>query len=129
MPKVSIIVPIYNVEQYLAKCLNSILAQTHTDWECLLIDDCSPDNSALICKKFCDKDKRFKYIKKPQNEGLGFARNTGLDNATGDYISFIDSDDYIQPNFYSTLIPYAQQYGVVRCAMNIVNAAGKITSV
>ena len=129
MELVSIIVPIYNVEQYLRKCLNSIIAQEYQNWECLLIDDYSPDNSVLICKEFCKKDPRFRYIKKEHNEGLGFARNTGLDNAKGDYISFVDSDDYIQPDFYTTLLPYARQYGAVRCAMNIVNINGKITSV
>ena len=129
MELVSIIVPIYNVEQYLRKCLNSIIAQEYQNWECLLIDDCSPDNSVLICKEFCKKDTRFRYIKKEHNEGLGFARNTGLDNAKGDYISFVDSDDYIQPNFYATLLPYARQYGAVRCAMNIVDINGKVTSV
>ena len=124
MNLVSIIVPIYNVEQYLRKCLNSIIAQKYQNWECILVDDCSPDNSALICKEFCQKDSRFKYVKKAQNEGLGYARNTGLDNASGRYVSFIDSDDFIEPNFYTTLIPYAEKYGAVRCTMNIVDING-----
>lgn len=124
MSLVSIIVPVYNVEQYLRKCLNSIVAQNYHNWECILVDDCSPDNSAAICKEFCQKDSRFKYIKKAQNEGLGYARNTGLEYATGTYVSFIDSDDFIEPNFYTTLIPYADKYGAVRCTMNIVDING-----
>lgn len=124
MKLVSIIVPIYKVEQYLRKCLNSIIAQEYTNWECILVDDCSPDNSSLICEEYCKKDARFKYVKKEQNEGLGFARNTGIANSKGDYISFIDSDDFIEKNFYTTLIPYAEKYGAVRCSMNIVDING-----
>lgn len=126
MPKLSIIIPIYNVENYLAKCLNSILAQKYTDWECLLINDCSTDQCELICQEFCKKDARFKYIKKPINEGLGFARNTGLDNATGEYVSFIDSDDSLENDFYTTLLPYAEKYGWVRTNLNGVDEADNL---
>lgn len=126
MPKLTIIVPIYNVEKYLSKCLISIKNQTFTDFECLLIDDCSPDNCKDICKKFCDLDNRFKYIRRKTNGGLGAARNTGLDNASGDFVSFIDSDDTIEPNFYTTLMPYAEKYGWVRSAWKVVNDKGEI---
>jgi len=128
MELISIIVPIYNVEPYLKKCLDSIRAQQYTNWECILVDDCSPDNSAKICAEYCKKDNRFKYVKKPKNEGLGFARNTGLDNANGAYVAFIDSDDTIEPDFCTTLLPYAQKYGAVRCAMKIVDIDGNIKS-
>lgn len=127
-PELTIIVPIYNVEKYLTKCLLSIQNQTFKDFECLMIDDCSPDNSYKICKQFEQTDSRFKYIKKAKNEGLGFARNTGLDKAKGAYVAFIDSDDTIEPDFCTTLLPYAQKYGAVRCAMKIVDINGNIKS-
>ncbi len=90
---ISIIVPIYNVAQYLEKCLNSVLAQTYTNWECILVDDGSTDNSGEICRKFASDDSRFKYYYK-QNGGQSSARNEGLKRANGNYITFLDSDDW-----------------------------------
>lgn len=90
----SIIVPVYNVEKYLDKCLASILEQTYNDFECIIIDDGSPDNSNIIIDKYVKLDQRFKVIHQ-KNMGLSAARNAGLDIAEGDYIIFIDSDDYI----------------------------------
>lgn len=90
---VSIIVPIYNVAQYLEECLNSVLMQTYANWECILIDDGSTDNSSEICRKFTSRDTRFKYFYK-QNGGLSSARNEGLRKAKGDFITFLDSDDW-----------------------------------
>ena len=127
--KLTIIVPIYNVQKYLEKCLLSIQNQTFKDFECLMIDDCSPDNCFLICKRFERADKRFKYIKRKENGGLGEARNTGLDNASGEFISFIDSDDSIQPTFYEILLPYAEKYGWVRSGRHGINEEGKETKV
>ena len=101
-PKISIIVPIYNVEKYLWKCLDSISAQTFTDWECLLIDDGSPDNSGAICDEYAVKDTRFKVFHKP-NGGVSSARNLGLDMASGEWVTFIDSDDFISPTFLEGL--------------------------
>lgn len=92
--KVSIVVSIYNVEKYLERCLNSLINQTMKDIEILLIDDGSQDKCPQICDYYAQKDSRIKVIHK-ENEGLGMARNTGIDNATGDYICFFDSDDYI----------------------------------
>lgn len=129
MPKLTIIVPIYNVEKYLTKCLLSIQNQEFKDFECLMIDDCSPDESWKICKQFESTDHRFKYIKRQKNGGLGAARNTGLDNATGKYISFIDSDDSIEPAFYTVLLPYAEKYGWVRSNRRGVNEAGQTRKV
>jgi len=103
MCKVSVIVPIYNVEKYLARCLDSIMAQTFTDFECILVDDGSPDNCPKICDEYIKKDKRFKVIHK-ENGGLSSARNAGIDVATGDYISFIDSDDWIACDFIEALL-------------------------
>lgn len=105
MPKVSIIIPIYNVEKYLAKCLDSVLNQTYKNIEIICIDDCGKDNSINILKQY--KDNRIKIIKHEQNKGLAIARNTGIKNATGDYIYFLDSDDYIYENTISDLLNIA----------------------
>lgn len=103
MLKLSIIVPIYNAEKYLSKCLNSILAQSLKDWECFLIDDGSTDNSGRICDNFALNDKRFKVIHK-QNEGPALSRNTGISLATGEWIGFLDADDWIEPNRFKNAI-------------------------
>ncbi len=95
--KVTVVVPIYNVESYLNRCVESIVNQTYKNLEILLIDDGSPDNCPQMCDEWAEKDSRIKVIHK-QNEGLGMARNTGIDNATGEYICFIDSDDYMNEN-------------------------------
>ena len=89
---ISIIVPIYNVENYLRQCLDSILNQTYQNFECLLINDGSPDNSADICREYAIKDSRFKYFEK-ENGGLSDARNYGIRQSTGSYLTFVDSDD------------------------------------
>lgn len=95
-PLVTVVVPIYNVEQQLSRCVDSILNQTYRNLEVILVDDGSPDNCPQICDNYAVKDARIKVIHK-ENAGLGFARNTGIDNATGKYICFFDSDDYIEP--------------------------------
>jgi glycosyltransferase involved in cell wall biosynthesis len=102
-PKVSIIVPVYNVEKYIHRCIDSILKQTFTEFECILVDDCSPDNSPKICDDYAKQDARVKVIHKPQNEGLPFARRTGFNNSSGDYIQFVDSDDWIEPDMTEKL--------------------------
>ncbi len=93
---VTVVLPIYNVELYLDKCIQSVVDQTYSNLEILLIDDGSPDNCPKICDEWALKDDRIRVIHK-QNEGLGMARNTGIENATGEYICFFDSDDYIAP--------------------------------
>ncbi|MDO4622105.1 MAG: glycosyltransferase family 2 protein [Eubacteriales bacterium] len=93
----SVIVPIYNVEQYLDKCLNSILEQTFADYEVIAIDDGATDGSLEILKKYKERDKRVKIIRQ-ENKGLGGARNSGINSAQGDYLFFLDSDDYIPSN-------------------------------
>lgn len=98
MPKVSIIVPVYNVEKYIRRCLDSIIAQTFTDWECLLIDDGSPDNSGKICDEYAKKDSRFRVFHK-ENGGVSSARNLGVQEASGEWIAFIDSDDIVLCNW------------------------------
>lgn len=97
-PKISVIVPVYNVEKYLPRCIDSILSQTFTDFELILIDDGSPDNSGKICDEYAEKDSRVRVFHKP-NGGVSSARNLGLDKASGEWITFIDSDDYIEQDF------------------------------
>ncbi|HFU5892253.1 TPA: glycosyltransferase family 2 protein, partial [Enterococcus faecium] len=92
MCEISIIVPIYNVEQYLRKCVDSILAQTFTDFEVILVDDGSPDNSGAICDEYAKLDSRVRVIHK-ENGGLSDARNAGIEIAKGKYLGFVDSDD------------------------------------
>lgn len=93
--KYSIIVPVYGVEKYLDQCVESVLAQSFTDFELILVDDKSPDNCPAMCDEWAQKDARIRVIHKPVNEGLGFARNTGMDAARGSYILFLDSDDFV----------------------------------
>lgn len=95
MIKVSIIVPCYNQAQYLDECLKSVFEQTYLHWECIIVNDGSPDNTEEIALEWCQKDNRFIYLKK-ENGGLSSARNTGLKIAKGDYIQFLDSDDLLQ---------------------------------
>lgn len=101
-PKISIIVPVYKVEQYIHKCVDSILAQTFTDFELILVDDGSPDNCGEICDEYAVNDNRIKVIHK-ENGGLASARNAGLDIVKGDYIGFVDSDDWIEKDMYELL--------------------------
>lgn len=102
MSKITIIVPVYDVEKYINRCVDSILNQTFTDFECILVDDGSPDNCGKICDEYAKKDKRIKVIHKP-NGGLSDARNAGIDIAMGEYLSFIDSDDWIHPQMLEIL--------------------------
>ncbi|MBR5939415.1 glycosyltransferase family 2 protein [Candidatus Saccharibacteria bacterium] len=97
--QVSVIIPIYNTEKYLKKCLNSIMNQTHKNLEIILVDDGSTDNSGKIADDYAKKDKRIKVIHQ-KNQGQSTARNNGLKKATGDFVSFIDSDDEISKDFY-----------------------------
>lgn len=106
MVKVSIIVPIYNVEKYLKRCIDSLINQSLKDIEIILVDDGSTDNSPSICDTY-KNDKRIKIIHKVNN-GLGMARNSGIELATGEYIAFVDSDDYIELNAYKELYNKAQ---------------------
>lgn len=108
MSKISIIVPVYNVEKFLNRCLDSIIAQTFTDWVCILIDDGSPDNSGKICDEYAKKDDRFVVIHQ-KNAGSSVARNTGLNVAQGDFIAFVDSDDWVEPEYLDELFNKATE--------------------
>ena len=101
-PKISVIVPVYKAEAYLHRCVDSLLAQTFTDFEILLIDDGSPDRSGEICDEYARKDSRVRVWHK-ENGGVSSARNVGLDNARGEYICFVDSDDWVESNYLKIL--------------------------
>ncbi|EHI98321.1 glycosyl transferase family 2 [Clostridium sp. DL-VIII] len=101
--KVSVIVPIYNVEKYLPRCVESIMEQTHKNIEVILVDDGSPDHAGEIADSYAQKDKRIKVIHK-KNAGVSAARNTGIDAATGDYVCFSDADDYLMPDYVEYLL-------------------------
>ena len=105
-PRVSVILPIYKVEKYLDRCMHSLLNQTLKDIEIIMVDDGSPDNSPTMCDQYAKEDSRVKVIHK-QNAGLGFARNSGLEIATGDYIAFVDSDDFVSVTAFEILLKVA----------------------
>ena len=112
-PLVSVIVPIYKVEKYLRQCVDSILAQTYTNLEVILVDDGSPDDCGAICDEYAAKDERVRVIHK-ENGGLSDARNVGLDAATGEYIAFVDSDDYLACDYIAELMagaPFDVSFG------------------
>ena len=98
MELISIIVPVYKAEKYLSECIDSVLNQTYENFELILVDDGSPDNSGKICDEYAEKDKRIKVIHK-ENGGVSSARNAGLDNAQGEYITFVDSDDIVDKQY------------------------------
>ena len=108
MPKISIIIPIYNVEKYLRRCLDSVLNQTFSDWEAICVNDGSPDNSDVILAEYAARDTRFKIVNK-KNGGLSDARNAGMQVATGDYILYLDSDDFIHPQTMEIAYHFAQR--------------------
>lgn len=102
-PLISIIIPVYNVEKYLDKCLCSVRRQTYTNLEILLINDASTDQSGKICDAYMGQDARFRVIHLTQNKGVSHARNVGMEQALGDYIGFVDSDDYIEKDMFERL--------------------------
>ena len=116
MVKLSVIVPVYNAEAYLDVCIRSILGQTYADLELILVDDGSPDRSGTMCDAWAKQDNRIRVIHK-DNGGVCSARNAGLDAAKGEYIAFVDSDDWIEPNMYETMMEKVHVYGcdVVLC--------------
>lgn len=126
-PLISVIIPCYNVEKYLDRCLKSIVHQTYRNLEIILVDDGSPDSSGIICDRWADKDNRIIVIHK-ENGGLGFARNSGIKIAKGEYIAFVDSDDYIDITMYEKLIATANNTNsdVVYCGIFREQSNGKI---
>jgi len=108
MPIISIIVPVYKVEKYLPRCLNSILAQTYANFECILVDDDSPDNCPAICDEYASRDNRIVVIHR-DNKGVAVARDTGLKKARGEFIYFVDGDDWIEPKSLELLYKKQQE--------------------
>lgn len=125
MPELSVITPVFNVEPYLKHCIESILGQTFTDFELLLVDDGSTDRSGAICDTYAAMDSRVHVIHK-KNAGVSAARNDALAVANGNYYVFIDSDDWIEQNMFSNMINIAEKYhaGIVICGANYCNGAG-----
>ena len=122
MPKISVIVPVYKAEKTLGRCVDSILCQTFADFELLLIDDGSPDRSGRICDEYAAKDSRVKVIHQ-NNSGAAAARNVGLENASGEYISFADSDDFVAPDFLESLYGLSCRSGcdITMCNYNLTD--------
>lgn len=106
---VSIIIPVFNAEKYIYKCLDSVLAQTYADFEVILVNDCSPDNSGVICDEYAAKDKRIKVIHHKTNSGVSVARQTGTDAAQGDYTIHVDPDDWVESDMLEKLVIHAQK--------------------
>lgn len=116
MPQLSVIIPVYNAEKFINNCVDSILNQTFSDLEVVLVDDGSPDLSGAICDGYAETDKRVKVIHQ-KNAGVSAARNAGLDLAAGKYVTFVDSDDFVEPQMYEKMISVADKYDcdVVMC--------------
>lgn len=122
---ISVIVPIYKVEKYLKRCVNSLLAQSYSDFELILVDDGSPDNCGNICEEYAAKDKRIRVIHK-DNGGLSDARNAGLKIAKGEYIAFVDSDDWVATNYLETLLKVIELTGSDICECEVLKTTGEI---
>lgn len=108
VPKVSIIIPVYNVEKFIHKCVDSVLNQTYKNLEVILVDDGSPDKCPIICDEYAKKDERVRVFH-VKNSGQSAARNLALDNMTGEYVCFVDSDDYIEPCMIDTMFEYLKE--------------------
>lgn len=125
--KISIILPIYNVEEYLTRCLDSLLGQTLQDIEIICVNDASPDNCSQILKQYSSSDPRVRVITHNKNAGAGTARQSGLNIATGEYVGFVDPDDYVEPDFFETLYKLAIQSGadIVKGAVQEIDLQGQ----
>ena len=122
MPAVSVIVPVYNVEKYLKRCVDSILDQTFMDFELILVDDGSTDSSGLICDEYAECDGRVKVIHK-ENGGVSTARNTGIDAAQGEFIMFVDSDDYIDKEMLKQMLQHGAA-DLIFCGLRFITSEG-----
>ena len=126
-PLISVIIPVYNVEKYLRRCLDSVIAQTYQNLEIICVDDGSIDDSGKICDQYAVRDARIKVIHQ-ENQGLSAARNRGIDAADGEYIAFVDSDDYILEDMFERLYIALTCFNTmyVTCGFNAVDPDGKI---
>lgn len=123
---ITVVVPIYDVEKYIKQCLDSLVNQTYKNLEIICIDDCGTDNSMNIVEEYADKDSRIKILKQIENRGQGEARNLGIDNASGEYIYFIDSDDFIEKNYIKEFVDIIEMENVdFVCNINILKYYGE----
>lgn len=125
MPTISVIVPVYNAEKYIEECVSSIINQSFSDFELLLIDDGSTDSSGALCDSFAEKDSRIKVFHK-KNEGVSSARNFGIEKSVGKWIVFIDSDDYVDKDYLKSLYVQSQNCDIVSCGFYIVDEKGSV---
>lgn len=110
LPKLSVVIPVYNVESYLRECLDSVVGQSLTALEIIVVNDCSPDNSDAVILQYAKSDLRIKYIKHEVNQGVGAARNTGIQNASAEWITFLDPDDYLDLNCYQKIMDKIEKH-------------------
>lgn len=122
-PKISVIIPVYNAEMYIGKCIESIQAQTFTDWQLILVDDGSKDNSLEVCKEYASYDKRI-FVMHQSNSGAGMARNAGIEQAVGEYVVFVDSDDYVSPDYLNLLSRHNED--LVYIDIEAISESGKV---
>ncbi len=108
--QLSLILPVYNTEKYIIRCLNSVICQRIEGLEVIIINDCSTDNSLSLISAYANQHSNIRIINLPENKGVGYARNIGLQNATGEYVGFIDSDDWVDVNMYDSMIEYLEKY-------------------
>lgn len=130
MEKISIIIPVYNIEKYIRECLDSVVNQTYKDLEIIIVDDGSTDNSGAICDEYVSRDKRIKVIHQT-NAGAANAKNTALDHVTGEYVAFLDSDDFVSEDWISTMYQSMKQYNadIVECGFDKVFINQTVNSV
>ena len=126
MNTISVIVPIYNAEKYLAKCIESLIHQLHTALQIILINDGSTDQSMAIAEHYAQQDARIQVYSLPTNQGQSAARNLGLLHATGEFISFVDADDYLDTDFYTYLLQYSQTYDCAQIGYKRVSTNGMV---
>ena len=126
MNTISVIVPIYNAEKYLAKCIESLLHQSHTALQIILVNDGSTDQSWTIAEQYAQQDSRIQVYAHPTNQGQSAARNLGLMHVTGEYISFVDADDYVDKDFYAYMLHHIGDLDCVQIGYRRVTKQGKV---
>lgn len=123
--KISVIVPVYNAERYIKKCISSVMRQTYSDWELLIIDDGSTDGSGDLIDIAAKKDSRIIAVHQ-KNAGPGEARNRGIEMATGDFVAFLDADDFIDKEYFALLLPKTKEHDVIYIDINQISGDGKL---
>ena len=126
-PRVSVIMPAYNAEHFIDEAISSVISQTMSDWEMIVIDDCSGDSSFQIAQSYAAKDSRIRVLKNPENSGVAKTRNKGLDLFHGQYVAFLDSDDYWEPQMLEKMLYRAEETGadIIYCSYSLIDESGK----